>query len=298
MHPSLYFWLLLCLPNLALGQAPFMTNPSFEGSPGIGNVPTDWFSCHELSTPDTQPGFHDIDLPASDGATYLGLVGRGGLTEAWQQPYNGTVEDARTALLVPIEPGVRYELALDLAHEPGFTTYSLAGDIAYPFPMQLEVYATLGECDSTELLWRSPVIDHLEWRTYQAAFLAQGGPYGYLLLKTAFPDDRAVLGNLIVDHLRLFSLGAIEPQWLVPNVFTPNGDQINDRFEPFDRVDVAEFEVAIFDRWGRRLYQGRQGWDGSFEGQLCPEGVYFYEMKMSDLIGRAERRTGSVTLLR
>ncbi len=297
MHNVFSICLMLFTPLLALAQ-PQLSNPSFEGPPGIGTLPSGWFFCFNLSTPDTQPGFHDVDLPPTDGSSYLGLVGRGGITVPYGLAYNGTVEDARTLLSSPLEAGVFYKLEIDLAHEPEFTSYSLADNVDYPFPMQLEVYGTFGECDSGELLWRSPVIDHPEWRTYEAELLPLKGPYNYLMLQAAFPDGVAVLGNVNLDHLRLTTLGPIAPQWQMPNVFSPNGDGINDFFQPFDLTDISGFEVVIFDRWGRKMYQGPSAWDGTFEGRPCPEGVYFYELKVVDLIGRQQRQTGSCTLVR
>jgi gliding motility-associated-like protein len=72
---------------------------------------------------------------------------------------------------------------------------------------------------------------------------------------------------------------------LVPNVFTPNGDQVNDYFEvPTDGVTV--YELTIFTRTGTRIYHSRSPriyWDGrSLEGKELPEGVYYYVIEEVD----------------
>jgi gliding motility-associated-like protein len=65
----------------------------------------------------------------------------------------------------------------------------------------------------------------------------------------------------------------------VPNVFTPNGDQINDYFEvTTDGTTVYEF--SVFTRTGTRIYYShspRIFWDGnSLDGKELKEGVYYY----------------------
>ena len=65
----------------------------------------------------------------------------------------------------------------------------------------------------------------------------------------------------------------------IPNVFTPNGDQVNDYFEvTTDGTTVYEF--SVFTRTGTRIYNShspRIFWDGnSLDGKALREGVYYY----------------------
>lgn len=53
------------------------------------------------------------------------------------------------------------------------------------------------------------------------------------------------------------------------NAFSPNNDGINDRLLP------GRF-TKVFDRTSKILYEGREGWDGTFNGKKMPEGTYFY----------------------
>ncbi len=65
----------------------------------------------------------------------------------------------------------------------------------------------------------------------------------------------------------------------VPNVFTPNGDQINDYFE-VTTDGTTLYEFSVFTRTGNRIYHSlspRIFWDGnSLDGQELKEGVYYY----------------------
>lgn len=67
---------------------------------------------------------------------------------------------------------------------------------------------------------------------------------------------------------------------LPPNVFTPNGDDRNDRFTINYEGD-EKFEMTIYNRWGRTITtitDGLQGWDGSG----CSTGIYYYLIKVEN----------------
>lgn len=80
-----------------------------------------------------------------------------------------------------------------------------------------------------------------------------------------------------------------------PNVFTPNGDGINDVFKLRLPDPCLEGVLAVYNRWGKLIFKSsipRDGWNGMTHGQLAAEGVYFY-------IYETDRYhlNGSVTLL-
>lgn len=67
----------------------------------------------------------------------------------------------------------------------------------------------------------------------------------------------------------------------MPNVFTPNNDGINDYFET-GKVITNFYELTIYDRFGIQVFKsGNQleVWDGTYNGNNCSDGVYFYSLK-------------------
>ncbi len=90
----------------------------------------------------------------------------------------------------------------------------------------------------------------------------------------------------------------------MPNVFTPNGDGINDYFFPRRVLSsaVTNFHMLIFNRWGQMLFETYQykglGWDGRFNAQEQPEGTYIYKIEILLQEGRKEVYQGNCTLLR
>ena len=67
----------------------------------------------------------------------------------------------------------------------------------------------------------------------------------------------------------------------VPNVFTPNGDGINDEFRVAYR-SLREFHCWVYNRWGHLVYEWTdpaKGWDGNIGGRPAAEGAYFYVIR-------------------
>jgi gliding motility-associated-like protein len=79
-------------------------------------------------------------------------------------------------------------------------------------------------------------------------------------------------------------------QSLYDNVFTPNGDGVNDVFLP-------DYELKVFSRNGVIMYQGTDGWDGRYKGVLVEPGSYIFQVRIkSD--GETEFKSGAVTVVR
>tara|TARA_B100000214_G_scaffold243909_1_gene178835 strand:+ start:7370 stop:10270 length:2901 start_codon:yes stop_codon:yes gene_type:complete len=85
----------------------------------------------------------------------------------------------------------------------------------------------------------------------------------------------------------------------VPNVFTPNGDNINDTWSLEDTFLYENTEVKIYGRFGSLLFQSigyHKQWDGKNEqGIDVPDGVYFYSI---DIGNGFDSIKGTVTILR
>jgi len=91
----------------------------------------------------------------------------------------------------------------------------------------------------------------------------------------------------------------------VPNVFTPNGDNANSFFtliEPEGFETIVEFKIDILNRWGNliRSYEAYDfKWDGTDKnGNEVTEGVYFYSVTMTDVLGENHERHGFIHLVR
>lgn len=83
-----------------------------------------------------------------------------------------------------------------------------------------------------------------------------------------------------------------------PNAFTPNQDGLNDIFKP-KGVNVNSYKLLIFDRWGELIFNTNDidtGWDGTFKGKKCPNGIYNYKASVILDGGKAKEFFGSINL--
>ena len=97
-----------------------------------------------------------------------------------------------------------------------------------------------------------------------------------------------------VDTVSVF----VFPELKIPNVFSPNGDGINDTWNIVGLNTYSNLQVLIFDRYGRVVFTSTQyniPWDGKRNGQELPAGVYYYIIDLSKEFGVLK---GSITLLR
>lgn len=93
--------------------------------------------------------------------------------------------------------------------------------------------------------------------------------------------------------------------YFVPNVFTPNGDEINQIFSPVftSGFDPSDYHLIIFNRWGQIMFESHDpklGWDGTnATGNMASSGIYIWTIEFG-ILGNDDRRKlqGHLTLMR
>ena len=91
------------------------------------------------------------------------------------------------------------------------------------------------------------------------------------------------------------------PTYYVPNVFTPNGDGLNDIFRPIPSGMKSTEYFRVFNRFGQLVFQTNkwlEGWDGKLKGKPADQGTYAWAIKGFDVNGRGVEMSGTVILLR
>jgi len=91
-----------------------------------------------------------------------------------------------------------------------------------------------------------------------------------------------------------------------PNVFTPDGDGINDLFTIYGKSVTEIRKLQIFDRWGAELFivehlqanDELRGWDGTFRGDVLNPAVFVWQALVEFEDGVVEIFSGDVTILR
>lgn len=94
-------------------------------------------------------------------------------------------------------------------------------------------------------------------------------------------------------------------RYRLPNIFTPNGDGVNDIYMPYDYDYVESVHMVIYSRWGEKVYSTTNPdilWDGTnIMGKPCSDGVYYYACDVYEYsLKGIEKRiiTGTITIMR
>ena len=112
------------------------------------------------------------------------------------------------------------------------------------------------------------------------------------------------LGCTVRDTVEVLLLPATDAAGFIPNVFTPNGDGWNDRFEVAG-LGLQEFRMEVYNRWGQVMYETNNvqfGWNGGVDNtsSAVPDGTYYYIITYRDLCAQEPdtKKVGHVTMLR
>jgi len=92
---------------------------------------------------------------------------------------------------------------------------------------------------------------------------------------------KVTVSNNICTYSDSLTITVRTSELYVPNVFTPNGDGVNDEFR-VAYTSLLTFQCWIYNRWGRLVYtwtDPTKGWDGKINGVDAKPGPYFYVIK-------------------
>jgi gliding motility-associated-like protein/uncharacterized repeat protein (TIGR01451 family) len=107
---------------------------------------------------------------------------------------------------------------------------------------------------------------------------------------TALESDPNLKNNTSTDNKSIAGI-------IIPNVFTPNGDGLNDTFE-IPGLELYEAnELTIINRWGGTVYD-KKGYTNDWAATGLNEGTYFYLLKVKSAANKWEVYKGYVTILR
>jgi gliding motility-associated-like protein len=87
---------------------------------------------------------------------------------------------------------------------------------------------------------------------------------------------------------------------ILPNVFSPNGDGVNDFFKAGQTFAYDKFNIVIFNRWGNKVFESTNPffeWNGSdMNGDILPSGTYFFVANLEHQ-ENSDTQKGTVSLV-
>ena len=87
----------------------------------------------------------------------------------------------------------------------------------------------------------------------------------------------------------------------IPSSFTPNGDNLNDKFSPIVNCPLDLFEFSIYNRWGEQVFRSTDpsvSWNGKYQGANCQIGAYVYLVNYKFPSQPKKQLKGPITLIR
>jgi len=133
-----------------------------------------------------------------------------------------------------------------------------------------------------EVLWQNTSATH----TYR---ITTSGTYSVHTSNTCGEDKKDI--NVIEKLCKI----------IMPNAFTPNGDNMNDLFRLKDVGLVRKFQMMVYNRLGQQIFETsnpEKGWDGTLNGIQQPSGTYVWLINYIDLENNPGSAKGYVVLLR
>jgi len=191
-----YSLLIILILQTSLAAGQYLSNPSFEGPPGIGICPPQWLPFDSGSTPDTEP--LDCDhFTASEGETYITLVARG--SGATENP--NSIENCQATLLQALEAGLCYSFHMDLASRDDVGHYVFGeGFIFYTAAVKLKVYGSNSSSERGELLLETDPILNTQWERVSVTLKPQAA-LNYLTFEVELSEASSSNGNILIDNL-------------------------------------------------------------------------------------------------
>lgn len=86
----------------------------------------------------------------------------------------------------------------------------------------------------------------------------------------------------------------------IPNTFTPDGDNINDKFGAYG-TGITKFNMRIWNRWGEMIFEANSledRWNGYYRGDICQDDIYVYQLKYEGVNYKSRYIYGRVLLIK
>jgi gliding motility-associated-like protein len=240
-----------------------------------------------------------VDICPGEMATLTATVSPSGGTVTWLDWENNVVGSGVEIQVSPEASGSYFA-----QYQIGDCIVTAVAQVNVASPVTLDISATPGVNiiageETTLTVTGAPAGSTFVWTTDNGSAAPSGGnptvspteTTGYTVEVTT-PDGCVYEAyiTIFVEYL----------EFDIPNVFTPNGDGLNDDFYPiYNEFSMEIIELKIFARWGAIVYDNPgTPWDGIYRSKPLPSDIYVYLIRVRYADGREELFKGDVNLMR
>ncbi len=239
-----YTFISLFYTNTFHAQDIELRNPSFEGEPQVSNLPDEWRSRGTLgySDPDTQPNeVFEVSKPAKHGKTYIGMVTRA----------DDSYEAITQYLESPLRAGEHYELSCYLARSDSYysgTRQNPNLKKQHTQAIKLEVLGANALRGNTDILDKSPEIDHEKWEKYTFE-LKPEKDYHYIVFQASWitPSLVSYIGNVLIDDCSVIKCITCEEEEVIAEYEQEEEEQEEEVIEAEEEevIEAQEEEIVL-----------------------------------------------------
>ncbi len=200
-----------------------------------------------------------------------------------------------------------YDTASDTVNvlwvDPVLTDFRLPGDTGF-CPKLSVTLDVRNPFESTRYEWRNGVPMEADYHTESDSVIS-------VEPRLVFEEEGffnvSLIDSLNCRHVAEVNITELDctPALEIPNVFTPNGDGINDvwRFKTLEKC--RDVQIVVVNRWGTPVLKEKVkdiqdfSWNGCLHNGSTPlpDGPYFYMVSYKNLYGKSKEQSGSVTIL-
>ena len=245
------------------------------------------------------PGNCGITLGSIAGITVSS--GQSPYTYQWKDSINVIVPGAGTANLNNVEPG-NYSLIITDANGCSVTCGPIMVNNNPPVIAAFTANPLTGETPLTvDFTNNSLGASTYIWQFGTGDSSTVANPtYVYIPLGKFTVCLTAISAFNCIDTACSIIEVNINSIFIIPNVFTPNGDEVNDMFTIKGR-GIKTMNAEIYTRWGQKIYEWHTpygGWDGHMaSGELASEGTYYFIISASGIDGEKYFEKGFFNLI-
>jgi len=213
----------------------------------------------------------NLDGTAYSGNWYLGIEG-------------GGIEQFSLKLNSQLDSGIMYRISF---YDRGRSVHS---------PTQIEIGVSIVNNNFGTQIYAAPQAEYGVWNLRCFTFIAPFNAEFITIRGVGSTNTWLKLDNFKIDVDTLTPC-IITSELIMPNVFTPNGDGINDIFSPVKFQNISNAYLKIFNRWGQVIYETENIQDG-WDGEEYSQGVYFWQLSYTGTENNEKIEHGFVHLLR
>ena len=280
-----YNWCPNSTDGFYIDACKYWTSPTLGGSPDYFNACSTEYDTFLQTYMYSVPQNYYGNQIAHSGNAYAGVVF--GQNAVGQETYS---EYIQIKLNTRLESGKFYEVKFYIHNPRTNTCINSIGALFTPNEISINTEEVL---DLTPQVYSNPNVffcDTNIWYEVKQSFFAHGNEeYLTIGVFKQTPDLLATdyQGTPVLEffstYLYVDDVSVIESNYEMTNVFSPNGDGIND-FYSLNLTELGAKKAVIYNRWGNTILKGETSinWDGTSNGNECSEGVYYIHIEFEN----------------